>query len=55
MKRVASIFFNPQNKEIWDWRNLKLIERIRIAIYLIFTGIVEIQWAKTNQTSTSIK
>lgn len=48
-KSVATIRFHPQNKEIWDYRALNLKIRLRIALSLFFTGIVEIQWKKINE------
>lgn len=48
-KDVATIKFHDENKEIWDYRNLSLIKRIKIGLSLILTGIVEIQWKKMNE------
>ncbi len=45
-KSVAS--FRSGNKEIWDWRNLPMKNRIKIALALIFYGIVDIEWKKAN-------
>jgi len=36
--------FISGNKEIWDWRNLGILDRLKIACSLIFTGVVDIEW-----------
>lgn len=45
-KKVASLVAG--NKEIWDYRNLGIIDRIKIAYSLVRFGIVDIQWNKSN-------
>ncbi len=46
MNDVATL--KTGNKEIWDYRNISLRGRIQIALRLVLTGIVEIQWKKAN-------
>lgn len=48
MKKVAT-FMSGRN-EIWDYRNLSIMSRIRIAYDLIFTGVVEIEWKEVRTT-----
>ena len=37
------------NKEIWDYRNIPLKIRIKMALALALTGIVEIKWKQANE------
>ncbi len=46
MKNVAT--FKSGNKEIWDYRNLPILTRIKLAWALVIYGIVDIQWGKAN-------
>lgn len=46
MKSVGTLI--ARNKTIFDWRNIQLKERFRIACHLIFIGIVEIEWGGIN-------
>jgi len=36
--------FRSGNREIWDYRGIRFRDRIKIALSLIFTGIVSIKW-----------
>jgi len=42
------------NVEIWDWRNMSLKYRIRIAWRLIRYGIIELNWGRSNISNIDI-